>query len=315
MKAVLLDLKTLDDLDLSELHAEFAELEVYMETSPAQTRDRIQGADVVLTNKVVLDAELIASVPSLKLICVLATGTNNIDLEAAKAQGVQVSNCVAYGVNSVVQHVWSMILALHTQLPRYDLDAKSGAWAASSQFCLLPYPVREVSGRTLGILGYGNLGQGVAAIATAFGMDVLVGELPGATVREGRVSFQQLLAESDVLSLHCPLTVQTQGLIDAGAFAAMKSDAMLINCARGGIVDEQALADALREGRLAGAATDVLTAEPPKEGNPLLDSTLPNMIVTPHSAWGSLEARTRIVAQTVENVAAFKAGDAIRVVG
>ena len=204
------------------------------------------------------------------------------------------------------------MLALATSLLQYDRAVQQGQWNKSPIFCLLDFPIIELEGKTLGILGYGELGQAVAKLAEAFGMKVLVGSLPKRPSDSSRIPFAALLPQVDFLSLHCPLTEDTRDLIDAKAFDAMKPSAFLINCARGGIVNEQALADALVQGKIAGAATDVLTVEPPKEGNVLLDPHIPNLIVTPHSAWGSVDARQRIVQQMVENAEAFKAGQPIR---
>lgn len=314
MKAVVLDLESLEDLALDSIGAEFEQLDTYMATAPEQVIERIQGYDVVITNKVVLGQREIASAAALKLICVVATGTNNIDLEAAKAQSIRVCNCVAYGVDSVVQHVFALMLALHTNVIRYDAAVKAGDWGKATQFCMLSFPIRELAGKTLGIVGYGNLGRAVARVAEAFGMRVILAERPGVAAREGRVPFDRFLAEADVLTLHCPLTDTTRNLIDAEAIARMKPGSFLINAARGGVVDEVALAAALRSGHLAGAASDVLTQEPPKSGNVLLGEDIPNLILTPHSAWGSREARQRIIDQTAENIRAFKAGQQVRVV-
>uniref|UniRef100_UPI0035174BBA D-2-hydroxyacid dehydrogenase n=1 Tax=Pontibacterium sp. TaxID=2036026 RepID=UPI0035174BBA len=266
MKAVILDLESLEDLDLSPIEAEFDQLDVHMATAPEQVAERIAGCDVVITNKVKIDRGLMSGAPDLKLICVVATGTNNIDLDAASEQNVRVCNCVAYGVDSVAQHVMSMILALHTNIVQYDRAVKSGEWGKASQFCMLSFPIRELAGRTLGIYGYGNLGSAVARLAEAFGMKVVIAQRPGAEKREGRLPMDELLAQADVLSLHCPLTEETKDLIDADALAKMKPGSMLINAARGGVVNEAALADALRSGQLAGAATAVLTEEPPGNG-------------------------------------------------
>lgn len=314
MKAVILDLESLEDLDLSPIKAEFDRLDVHMATAPEQVAERIADSDVVITNKVKVDRDLMSGASSLKLICVVATGTNNIDLEAAREHNVQVCNCVAYGVDSVAQHVLSMILALHTNIVQYDRAVKAGDWGKASQFCMLSFPIRELAGRTLGIYGYGNLGSAVARLAEAFGMKVVIAQRPGSELRDGRVPMDELLAQADVLSLHCPLTEETKDLIDADALAKMKPGSMLINAARGGVVNEEALANALRSGQLAGAATDVLTEEPPVNGNVLLSEDVPNLIITPHSAWGSREARQRIVDQTVENIQGFKAGSPVRTV-
>jgi glycerate dehydrogenase len=314
MKAVFLDYESLDqhDLDLSALEASFDTLSLYPSTSQAQLLERVQHADVIISNKVIVDAATIQQCPNLKLILISATGTNNIDLIQARAQGIVVCNCQGYGTSAVAQHTLTLMLALATSLLQYDRAVQQGQWNKSPIFCLLDFPIVELEGKTLGILGYGELGQAVAKLAEAFGMKVLVGSLPNRPSDSSRIPFTELLAQVDFLSLHCPLTEDTRDLIDAKAFDAMKPSAFLINCARGGIVNEQALADALVQGKIAGAATDVLTVEPPKEGNVLLDSHLPNLIVTPHSAWGSVDARQRIVKQMVENAEAFKAGQPIR---
>lgn len=314
MKAVFLDYESLDqhDLDLSALEASFDALSLYPSTSQAQLLERVQHADVIISNKVIVDAATIQQCPNLKLILISATGTNNIDLIQARAQGIVVCNCQGYGTSAVAQHTLTLMLALATSLLEYDRAVQQGQWNKSPIFCLLDFPIVELEGKTLGILGYGELGQAVAKLAEAFGMKVLVGSMPNRPSDSSRIPFAELLPQVDFLSLHCPLTEDTRDLIDAKAFDAMKPSAFLINCARGGIVTEQALADALTQGKIAGAATDVLTVEPPKEGNVLLDPHIPNLIVTPHSAWGSVDARQRIVQQIVENAEAFKAGQPIR---
>ncbi|CAD9195244.1 2-hydroxyacid dehydrogenase [Acinetobacter bohemicus] len=314
MKAVFLDYESLDqhDLDLSALEASFDALSLYPSTSQAQLLERVQHADVIISNKVIVDAATIQQCPNLKLILISATGTNNIDLIQARAQGIVVCNCQGYGTSAVAQHTLTLMLALATSLLQYDRAVQQGQWNTSPIFCLLDFPIVELEGKTLGILGYGELGQAVAKLAEAFGMKVLVGSMPKRPSDSSRIPFAELLPQVDFLSLHCPLTEDTRDLIDAKAFDAMKPSAFLINCARGGIVNEQALADALIQGKIAGAATDVLTVEPPKEGNVLLDQHLPNLIITPHSAWGSVDARQRIVQQMVENAEAFKAGQPIR---
>ncbi|TCB57423.1 2-hydroxyacid dehydrogenase [Acinetobacter terrae] len=314
MKAVFLDYESLDknDLDFGALEAAFDELALFPSTDPAQVLERVQHADVIISNKVVIDAATIQQCPNLKLILISATGTNNIDLIQARAQGIVVCNCQGYGTSAVAQHTLALMLALATSLLKYDRAVKQGEWNKASQFCLLDFPIIELEGKILGILGYGELGQAVAKLAEAFGMKVLVGSLPNRPTDASRIPFADLLPQVDFLSLHCPLTEDTRDLIDAQAFDAMKPTAFLINCARGGIVNEQALADALRQGKIAGAATDVLTVEPPKNGNVLLAADIPNLIVTPHSAWGSVDARQRIVQQMLDNVVAFKAGQPIR---
>jgi glycerate dehydrogenase len=307
MRAVILDVKGMEDFDLSPISKWVDELVVYELTPLEKISERMQGFDIVITNKTQLDHASITSSSELKLICVLATGTNVVDKAAAASCGIPVCNAVAYGVDSVVQHVFSLILALHTNLLTYHSDVQRGKWQKSEQFCFLDHPIIELKGRALGIIGYGNLGRGVARIAEAFGMRVLVSEsfISGSTGSDGRVPFSQLLAESDVITLHCPLTEQTENLFNAKTLSSMKAGAFLINAARGGIVDESALVEALQNGHLAGAAVDVLTQEPPLNGNILLDVSLPNLIVTPHIAWGSSAARERIIQQTGENIEGF----------
>lgn len=314
MKAVFLDQHSLDqqDLDFSALEAVFDEWVMYPQTASEQVLERIRDADVVISNKVLLNAQALKQNPQLKLILISATGTNNVDLVQAKAQGIVVCNCQAYGTSAVAQHTLMLMLALSTSVIQYNQAVKQGQWNQSSQFCLLDFPIVELAGKTLGIVGYGELGKAVAKLAEAFGMKVLIGALPKRAQQLDRVAFQDLIGQVDYLSLHCPLTEDTRDLIDADVFDAMKPTAFLINCARGGIVNEQALVDALKQGKIAGAATDVLSVEPPKEGNVLLADDIPNLIITPHSAWGSREARQRMVQQLVENAVAFKNDQPIR---
>jgi glycerate dehydrogenase len=228
---------------------------------------------------------------------------------------VTVCNCRAYGTPSVAQHTLLLMLALATRLSDYQQAVRTGAWQQASQFCLLDFPIMELQGKTLGLLGHGELGSAVGRLAEAFGMRVLLGALPGRPARGDRLPLEALLPQVDALSLHCPLTDETRHLIGARELARMKPQALLINTARGGLVDEQALATALRAGHLGGAAFDVLSEEPPRHGNPLLDGDIPRLIITPHNAWGSREARQRIVGQLAENALAFFAGAPQRVVG
>ena len=314
MKAVFLDYESLDknDLDFSQLKTAFDELILYPSTTPEQVLERVQDVDVIISNKVMLDANTIEQCRQLKLILISATGTNNVDLVQAKSKGVVVCNCQGYGTSAVAQHTIALMLVLATSLLKYDQAVKQGQWNNSPIFCLLDFPIIELSGKTLGVIGYGELGKAVAKLAEAFGMSVLVGALPNRSSDEKRVPFAELLPQVDFLTLHCPLTDETKDLINAPQFDLMKDSAFLINCARGGIVNEQALADALRQGKIAGAATDVLSIEPPKEGNVLLAEDIPNLIITPHSAWGSVQARQRMVNQLFENAEAFKQGQPIR---
>lgn len=315
LHAVFLDSATLDDLDFSPLRACFANLTLHSASTPEQIIERLQGAQVAISNKAPLTEQVFAACPDLRLVLVSATGTNNVDLAAARARGITVCNCQGYGTASVAQHCLALMLALATRLPDYQAAIRAGRWQQASQFCLLDFPIMELNGKTLGILGHGELGSAVGRLGEAFGMRVLIGQLPGRAARPGYVPLDELLTRVDVLSLHCPLTEQTRNLIGARELALLKPGALLINTARGGLVDEQALADALRSGHLGGAASDVLSEEPPRNDNPLLAPNIPRLILTPHSAWGSREARQRIIEQLAENARAFQAGAPIRVVG
>ncbi|HOB63314.1 MAG TPA: 2-hydroxyacid dehydrogenase [Candidatus Competibacteraceae bacterium] len=318
MLGVFLDRNSLHDhdLDFSELDRLLPDLRYFQATAPHEVAERIAEAEVVISNKVVLDAAALQQAQRLQLICVAATGVNNVDLDAAAQRGITVCNCRGYGTPAVVQHVFALLLELMTQLSAYRQAVRAGRWQRSSQFCLLDFPIRELAGKTLGIIGYGELGQGVARVAEAFGMQVLIAQRPGAVEpEEGRVPLPMLLPQVDVLSLHCPLTPETRGLIGAWELALMRRDAILINTARGGLVDETLLAAALRQGALGGAGVDVLSLEPPVDGNPLLAPDIPNLIVTPHSAWGSRESRQRLLMQLAENIQAYLEGEPLRVVG
>lgn len=308
---VLLDRDTIDaggDIDFAVLESIFSQWQAYDYTLSDDVVERIDGANVIISNKVMLDEKALRSVADLKLVCIAATGTNNVDLEAAKALGIPVCNVRGYATPTVSQHALALILALSTRLIDYHEAVRSGRWQQARQFCLLDYPIRELAGKTLGIVGYGELGKGVARLGEALGMKLLIAQRPGGSAQPGRVPLDELLPQVDVLSLHCPLTPETRNLIGAPEFALMKRDAILINTARGGIVDEQALADALRQGRIGGAGIDVLTVEPPVKGNVLLDPDIPNLIMTPHSAWASRETRQRLVDELVTNIRAFLEG-------
>lgn len=313
MRSVFLDAEGLEDCDLDSLRGVCGDLQVYQCTAPEQTLSRLVGAEIVILNKVHIPRDVLQAAPTVKLICVVATGTDVIDLKAASELGVIVCNCQAYGIDSVVQHVFSSILALHTNLLQYHEAVRRGRWQSANQFCFLDYPILELKGKTLGIVGFGNLGKGVAAIAEAFGMQVIVAARPG-LADDDRPQLEDILPMIDVLTLHCPLNEQTRSIIDREALLKMKPTAFLVNAARGGIVDEEALAEALRNGSLAGAAVDVLSVEPPRDGNPLLAPDIPNLIVTPHVAWASGEARQRLIDQTVENIRAWCSERPVRVV-
>jgi len=308
--AVFLDLASVDrgDLDLAALRRVAASWATYAQTPAELTAARIGDAMVVVTNKVVVDRAVMAACPGLRLICVAATGTNNVDLEAARERGIAVCNVTGYATPSVVQHVFALMLALTTRLAEHAAAAQDGRWAASDLFCVLDFPFRELAGKTLGIVGYGELGRGVARVAEAFGMSVLVAQRPGGSPQQGRLPLDELLARSDVVTLHVPLAENTRGLIGERELALMRPDALLINTARGGIVDEAALIAALRAGRLGGAGVDVLAIEPPRSGSPLLEGPPPNLIVTPHVAWAGREARQRLLDEVALNIRAFNEG-------
>lgn len=309
MRAIFLDLDTLSpaDLDLAKLKS-VADWSFHGVTAPGETAARLKGAAIAASNKVLLDRAVIEACPDLKLIVVSATGVNNVDLEAARARGIRVCNVRNYGTPSVAQHVFSLILALTIKLPEYLQAVREGRWQKHPHYCLYAFPIRELHGKRLGVVGFGTLGRGVADVGRGFGMEVVIAERRGAPAREDRQPFDEVLKSADVLTLHCPLTPETKNLIGANELAAMKRDAILVNCARGGLVDEAALAAALKSGVIAGAAFDVLTEEPPARGNPLLEPGIPNLIVTPHIAWAAKESRQRMVDIVAEDVRAWRAG-------
>ena len=285
----------------------------YPLTAPEQTCERLKDATIVIANKVALRGELLARLPKLKLIAAAATGTDNIDLAWCREHQLAVSNIRGYAVHAVPEHVLMLTLALRRQLLAYRADLAVGKWQQASMFCFFDHPIRDLHGATLGLIGRGSIGQGVARLAAAFGMRVLWGERKGAAqVRDGYVAFAELLAASDVISLHCPLNDATRGMFGVAELQAMKRDALLINSARGGIVDEAALVRALQEGWIAGAGFDVLSQEPPRAGNPLLAPdilALPNFILMPHVAWASADAMQVLADQLIDNIEAFVRGE------
>ena len=285
-------------------------LSSYGTTEAHETLARIRGADIIITNKVVISAEHIAANPQLKLIALAATGVNNVDVEAAKQNGTAVCNIRAYGNESVAEHAFMMMITLMRNLPAYQRDVAAGLWENSPFFCHLGAPMRDLNGKTLAIFGRGNIGQTLATYAQAFKMKVLFVEHKHAeTVRDGYVSFDEAVRTADALSLHCPLTPETANMIGEAELQQMKPGAILINCGRGGLVDEAALVAALKYGQIGGAGFDVLTQEPPRDGNPLLKARLPNLIVTPHIAWASQEAANRLFDILLDNINRFVAGN------
>jgi glycerate dehydrogenase len=282
----------------------------YASTRPEEVEARVQGATIVVVNKVKLPGTVLARVPNLKLVACAATGTDNVDVAWCKEHGVAVANIRGYAVGAVPEHTLMLMLALRRQLVAYRADVLAGKWQQAPNFAFFDHRSRELRGSTLGLVGRGVLGQAVAHLGSAFGMRILWGERKGAAeVRDGYVSFERLLAESDVVSLHCPSTRENRGLIGEVELRMMKPDALLINTARGGLVDEGALLEALRQGRIGGAGLDVLSVEPPREGNVLLDVELPNLIITPHVAWTTDEALENLATQLIDNIEAFVRGE------
>lgn len=280
------------------------------ETTPGEVVERLGQATIAICNKVSLRGEALAQLPNLRLIAVAATGVDNVDLAFCRNHNIAVCNTRGYAANSLPEHALMLMLALRRNLVAYRNDVRNGRWHEARQFCLLDHPIADLKGSTLGIVGFGTLGKSMAELGRAIGMDVIVAERKNAaTVREGRVDFGELLERSDVISLHCPLTEETKNLISAGELGQMKCDAILINTARGGLIDDHALLAALQEGRIAGAGIDVLRNEPPREGNPLLEVDLPNLIVTPHNAWASRQAMQTLADQLIDNLEAFVRGE------
>ena len=285
-------------------------LSSYGTTEAHETLERIRGADIVITNKVVISAQAFAENPQLKLVAVTATGVNNVDVEAAKQNGTAVCNIRAYGNESVAEHAFMMMITLMRNLPTYQRDVAAGLWENSPFFCHLGAPMRDLNGKTLAIFGRGNIGKTLATYAQAFKMNVVFAEHKNVqNVRDGYVSFDEAICSADVVSLNCPLTPQTANMIGEAELQQMKPGAILINCGRGGLVDEAALVAALKYGQIGGAGFDVLTQEPPRDGNPLLKARLPNLIVTPHIAWASQEADNRLFDILLDNINRFVAGN------
>jgi glycerate dehydrogenase len=311
MRAVFFDFGSVaegGDLDPAALRAVLPEIEIFDETGDAELAPRLAGRAVAIANKVQFGDALLAASPALKLIALTATGVNNVDLDAARRRGIAVCNIRDYCTTSVVQHVFATLLTLTHGLREYDRALKAGAWERAAQFTMLGHPIRELAGLTLGIVGYGALGRGVARLAEAFGMKVLVANRAGGAREPGRLDLAELLPVIDVLTLHCPITPATRHMIGRAELARMKPGAVIINTARGALIDAVALAEALRAGRLGGAAIDVLEQEPPVGGSPLLAPDLGNVLVTPHTAWAARESRQRAIDEVAANVRDFLAG-------
>lgn len=281
----------------------------YADTLPAEVCERVQPASVIISNKLSLGEPQLARAPDVKLIAIAATGSDCVDLDYCRRRGITVCNVRGYAVNSVPEHVLMLILALRRNLLLYRQDVQAGKWQQSKQFCLLTHTLHDIKGSTLGIIGYGSIGKSMAQLAESVGMKVLIAEHKNAkSIRAGRAAFDEVLAQSDVMTLHCPLTGETRDMFGRREFEMMKRVALLINTARGALIQDQALIAALRAGLIAGAASDVLREEPPRDGSSLLELNLPNFIVTPHVAWASDEAMQTLANQVIGNLEAFVAG-------
>lgn len=281
----------------------------YADTRAREVVERVRPASIIISNKLSLGEPQLSHASDVKLIAIAATGSDCVDLDYCRAHGITVCNVRGYAVNSVPEHVLMLILALRRNLLAYRRDVQDGKWQHSKQFCWLSHPLHDIKGSTLGIIGYGSIGKSMARLAESLGMRVLISEHKNATsIRSGHTAFDEVLAQCDVVTLHCPLTDETRDMFGRREFELMKWNALLINTARGALIQDEALIAALREGLIAGAASDVLREEPPRNGSPLLDLNLPNFIVTPHVAWASDEAVQALADQVIDNLEAFVAG-------
>ena len=302
-------------LERSTIQAEFRspnfehEWIEYPETAAEQVVERVRDATIIISNKLSLGEPQLSDAAHVKMIAIAATGSDCVDLNYCRARGISVCNVRGYAVNTVPEHVLMLILALRRNLLSYRADVQRQLWNESKQFCLLTHELHDIRNSTLGIIGYGSIGRSMARLGESVGMRVLIAEHKDATnIRDGRTSFEDALRRSDVLSLHCPLTEQTRNLIAAAELRMMKRSALLINTARGALIVDEALIEALKDGVIAGAGLDVLREEPPRNGSPLLDVHLPNLIVTPHVAWASNEAVQILADQVIDNIEGFVAG-------
>lgn len=316
MKGCILDKRSFDrgDVELALLCDQLEHWNHFDSTRDEQVDDRIAGCQVVITNKVRLSRRNIEAADQLQLVLVAATGTDNVDLEACRQQGIAVCNARQYSNPAVVQHTFTLMLCLMTNLINYHRDVAEGLWSQSDVFCLLDHPIRELTGKSLGIVGYGNLGSAVAKVAEAFGMRINICQRPNTAPNAGRLPLHELLATSDVVSLHCPLTPDTTHLLNKETLGLMRSDAILINTARGAIIEPESLARALKQGTIGGAGIDVLDTEPPSLDHPLLARDIPNLIVTPHNAWGTRESRQRLIDQMANNLRSWREGSPLNLV-
>lgn len=313
LSAVFLDQQTFDNnIVLDEIAEQVGKLTCYQTTTAEQIIERSQGAEIIITNKVMLSADVLSQLPNLKLICITATGYNNVDIEQAKNLGIAVCNVSGYAKQSVAQYVFAQLLEYFNQTSHHNQNTEQGLWPQSATFCHLGNTINELAGKSIGIIGYGALGQAVAKIATAFEMQVLIAERQGAKeIRHGRMAFEQVICQADILSFHCPQTKDTEALINQSLLKKMKTSAVLINTARGALVDNQALLNALQTNEIGYAILDVLEQEPPPADHILLNAKLANLKITAHIAWASIEAQQRLISLVAENIASFNNDDRI----
>lgn len=311
MNAVFLDTQTFaKNANFKAIRRAVNQLSEYAITSPTEVIARCKNAEIIITNKVLLTKENLENLPQLKLICIAATGINNVDIAAAKALNIAVTNVSGYAQNSVAQYVFSQLFSYYSAIEQHNHNVKNGLWQQSPTFCYHGEGFTEIAGKTLGIIGYGNLGEKVAQIAKIFDMKVVIAERPQATaIRAGRLAFNEVIEQADILSLHCPHTPNTENLINADVLKRMKKSAILINTARGAVIDEDALLTALQAQEISYAILDVLKTEPPQADHKLLNANLPNLKVTAHIAWGSFEAQGKLLQGIADNITAYQAGD------
>jgi len=317
MHCVFLDLQTFaQHINLDEITGHVRHFTSYQTTDQTQLLVRCKNADIVITNKVVFDRQTLAQLPNLKLICVAATGTNNVDIQAAKEHGILVTNVKNYSNQSVAQYVFAQLLSYFSRIEKHNINVKQGLWQAQPVFCLHDVGSEELANKTLGIVGYGSLGKAVETIASAFGMKVIIAERANATtIRNGRVAFEEVMSNADIISLHCPLTEETKHLINTHSLKNAKRNLVIVNTARGDIIDDNALLLALESQRIEAAILDVLNQEPPPENHPLLNSGLDNLIITAHIAWGSLQSQQRLLNLLAVHIKAFVNNEPVNCLG
>lgn len=310
MHAVFLDYQTFSpSLDLSALNRVVSKLDLHPTTTPKQVLQRCADAEIILSNKVILAHNTLKKLPNVKLICITATGINNVDIDAARELGIAVTNVSGYAKNSVAQYVFAQLLAYYSHVEDHNNNTRNGQWQSSDTFCLHGKGSNELAGKAIGIIGYGALGQKVATIARAFDMQVLIAERPNAShMRESRMAFEHVIAQADIISLHCPQTADTEGLFNKDVFQAMKANAVLINTARGALINNKDLLTALKTNQLACAILDVLEQEPPPSDHILLNAQSDKLKITAHIAWASQQAQQALLDLVADNIRAFKQG-------